>query len=267
MKYSSLPLLALLSLSLTACSPDGVGDLAPGTNDSSGGLAADFEADLVHVIEGFEVHFADHSTGTVFSWSWDLDGDSIEDSTQQNPSFLYQDGGLYTVSLAVNGGASSETKADYIQVEHLPEAGFETKDLAGPLDHEVDFTNLSNHADAFAWEFPGGNPSASTDEDPPLVTYDKIGFKTVRITATGVGGFDDSFEEIDYIAVSPLASFTAEDFFAGDGAGEGAVKGAAGPGKPLVVRFQNISNQNGENDDVDYFWNFGEGDAEVFTDG
>lgn len=62
------------------------------------------------------VNFTDQSTNNPTSWEWDFgDGNG---STEQNPEHIYQEGGNYTVSLAVynSGGSDIETKSNYIHV-------------------------------------------------------------------------------------------------------------------------------------------------------
>ncbi len=90
------------------------------------GACADFEADkLVGWLGAATIQFTDQSTG-VTSWTWDFgDGNS---STAQNPSHTYNTIGIYTVSLTINGGISTKTRTDYIQIlpdEALP---YETTD-------------------------------------------------------------------------------------------------------------------------------------------
>jgi len=62
------------------------------------------------------VNFIDQSTGGVTAWSWTFgDGGT---STQQNPGHVYNNAGVYTVSLIVTNsvGSDTETKTNYITV-------------------------------------------------------------------------------------------------------------------------------------------------------
>ncbi|MCF7792560.1 MAG: PKD domain-containing protein [Candidatus Cloacimonetes bacterium] len=81
----------------------------------------DFEADQTSVIPGTTVQFTDLSNETPTAWSWDLDGDGIEDSDLQNPTFTYNTVGTYDVTLTVEWGAydDTETKTEYIVVADL----------------------------------------------------------------------------------------------------------------------------------------------------
>gem|GEM_PF-1465967 len=68
------------------------------------------------------VRFTDRSTGEgIDSWSWDVDGDGIEDSATKNPVHTYPSAGTYTVTLTVASAAGSDaaTKTDYITVAPL----------------------------------------------------------------------------------------------------------------------------------------------------
>ncbi|WP_321428976.1 PKD domain-containing protein [uncultured Methanolobus sp.] len=78
--------------------------------------AADFTADVTSGTAPFTVNFTDQSTGAA-SWSWDFDGDGIEDSAEQNPQYIFYPGN-YTVNLTVSNSAGSDTesKEDYIGV-------------------------------------------------------------------------------------------------------------------------------------------------------
>ncbi len=69
------------------------------------------------------VQFTDLSTNSPTSWAWDLDGDSVTDSTEQNPTFIYTQAGTYTVSLTATNadGSDTEAKVDYIIVSAPPD--------------------------------------------------------------------------------------------------------------------------------------------------
>jgi PKD repeat protein len=62
------------------------------------------------------VDFTDQSTGAT-SWSWDF-GDGVGTSSEQNPSYTYNNQGTYTVTLiAYNScGSDTQTRVDYIDV-------------------------------------------------------------------------------------------------------------------------------------------------------
>lgn len=57
---------------------------------------------------GLGFDFTDNSTGGATSWSWDF-GDATGTSTAQNPSYSYNTGGSYTVTLIVDNGCGLDT--------------------------------------------------------------------------------------------------------------------------------------------------------------
>jgi len=93
-------------------------------------LAADFTADQIITVAGTEILFTDLSTGPPINWEWDFDNDGTIDSYIQNPTWTYNDPGLYTVALTVSDGSGSDTeiKTDYIDVRvNIPDANFKAK--------------------------------------------------------------------------------------------------------------------------------------------
>lgn len=64
------------------------------------------------------VQFYDGSTGTApFSYSWDLDGDGLVDSSLADPTWLYTTTGTYTVSLTTsNACGCTDTYTDTVQI-------------------------------------------------------------------------------------------------------------------------------------------------------
>ena len=58
------------------------------------------------------------SYNPIISWQWDFNNDGTVDSNEQNPIHIYNEIGVYTVSLTVSDGYSDDTeiKEDYIEV-------------------------------------------------------------------------------------------------------------------------------------------------------
>ena len=81
-------------------------------------LKADFEANPQYGTAPLTVTFTDKSAGNPTSWQWDFDNDGTVDSTQQNPTYTYNDIGWYTVKLTISDGTNSDTcvKEKYILV-------------------------------------------------------------------------------------------------------------------------------------------------------
>ena len=79
---------------------------------------AAFTVDVIAGTAPLTVNFTDQSTGIPTTWSWDFDGDGVEDSTEQNPSYEYTKAGTYSVKLTVTNaiGSDEELKESYINV-------------------------------------------------------------------------------------------------------------------------------------------------------
>jgi len=84
------------------------------------GLAAHFDSNITNGPLDLGVQFYDSSIAPngIDSWEWDLDGDGITDSNEQDPFFLYTELGNYDVSLTItsDGETVTENLIDYISV-------------------------------------------------------------------------------------------------------------------------------------------------------
>jgi PKD repeat protein len=76
-------------------------------------VVANFNSDAMETVPGESVHFSDWSVtapGTaVESWAWDFNEDGLIDSNEEDPTWTFQESGLFDVMLAVSNGASSDT--------------------------------------------------------------------------------------------------------------------------------------------------------------
>ena len=88
--------------------------------DAPSSIQAGFSANATKVAIDIPVTFSDQSTGDVESWLWVFGDGSI--STEQNPTYIYQSPGDYTVSLTVSGGGMSDTltQSSYLLVTAYP---------------------------------------------------------------------------------------------------------------------------------------------------
>lgn len=85
---------------------------------------AEFEADRTTICSGNEIFFTDDSYNVVSSWLWTITPSTGwsytngTDANSQNPSIIFDNEGLYTISLNASDGAASdvETKNNYIRV-------------------------------------------------------------------------------------------------------------------------------------------------------
>jgi PKD repeat protein len=147
-------------------------------------------------------------TQNATSYAWDF-GDGTS-SNEENPVHTYGQDGTYEVTLTATNGCGSATMNGQFTVATPPTAAFSALNTKGCAPFEVQFANESSANSAtFAWEFPGGTPSTSSEENP-VVAYNAAGSYSVTLTVSNVSG-SDVYELTNYITVEalPAVSFTA----------------------------------------------------------
>lgn len=155
------------------------------------------------------VNFTDQSTNNPTSWNWDFgDGGS---STAQNPSYVYNNAGTYTVTLTATNayGSDDEVKVGYITVTapntDPPVADFTASTTSGNAPLTVSFTDLStNNPTSWSWNFGDGGSSTAQN---PAYEYANAGTYTVTLTATNAYGSDVE-TKVDYITVNEVQQGT-----------------------------------------------------------
>jgi PKD repeat protein len=145
-------------------------------------------------LEPLTVTFTDNSASHdgIVTWNWDFDNDGVTDSTEQNPTQVYAEDGVYTVSLKVtesDGDSDTMTKTDYITVTTANNAPY-VPDNPSPYDGATDVSI----EEALSWT--GGDPDDGdtvtynvyfgTSINPPLVAESQLG------TSYDPGTFDHS---------------------------------------------------------------------------
>lgn len=152
---------------------------------------ADFEYETVNKT----VTFTDKSTDAdedTLTYLWDFgDGNT---STIQSPTHTYAENGTYTVTLTVDDGTDTNTKAEDIVVGNVaPTANFTY--VATNLS--VVFTDAStdpNTGDTltYLWDF-GDNTNSTTQS--PIHEYAAAGTYNVTLTVTDMYGLTDEYTE------------------------------------------------------------------------
>jgi PKD repeat protein len=175
-------------------------------------LIADFSANPLIGPAPLQVTFTDESIGAIISWEWDFDNDGTIDSSEQNPIHIYNEAGIYTVTLTVGDGSSTatETKVDYIVVEQALSADFSADPLNGLVPLEVFFTDESSGAiTSWEWDFDSDGTIDSNEQNPVHI-FDEIGTYTVTLTISD-GSTVLSETKEDYIVVEQnvIADFSA----------------------------------------------------------
>ncbi|TVR89757.1 MAG: PKD domain-containing protein [Saprospirales bacterium] len=186
-------------------------------------------------VNSLEVEFEDHSERAI-EYFWDFgDGNT---SNAPNPVHQYSGPGTYQVQLEVVNDCGSDFITINVEVTEKPTAAFAASEDSGCAPFTVEFTNeSSDNSDSFSWQFPGGSPSESSDENP-VVIYDEPGsYSVILIASNNVG--DDTLEVVDMIEVDdiPDASFTVD----------------------IDSNLVDITNETQDADEFE--WSFGDGDT------
>lgn len=161
--------------------------------------------DFSTAINNAQVDFTNNTNGgTSYVWNF---GDNMGTSTDENPSYTYQNDGTYTVTLMTTNSCGTITTTEEITIVTPPSAGFMTMMTTGCTPFEVEFLNQSSeNAVSYAWTFEGGNPATSTQENPTVV-YENEGTFNVTLTVTNAAG-EDTFTQNDLIVVNGLPTPT-----------------------------------------------------------
>ncbi|MBD3244401.1 MAG: PKD domain-containing protein [Candidatus Moranbacteria bacterium] len=85
-------------------------------------ITAQFNANQTSGRAPLTVQFTDQSFNNALTWSWDFDNDGVVDSNHQNPVYIYNSPGIYSVKLVVtdSNSSDSELKTGYIEVLPRP---------------------------------------------------------------------------------------------------------------------------------------------------
>ncbi|PLW94330.1 MAG: hypothetical protein C0591_13070, partial [Marinilabiliales bacterium] len=176
---------------------------------------ANFIADITDILINESVSFSDLSAGNPDTWSWVFPGGTPSNSTQQNPTIVYNTTGIYDVSLTVSNSQGTDfiVKNGYITVSApAPIADFTSDITTVMINESVQFTDLSaNNPDNWSWSFPGGSPSSSNEQNPSIV-YNTPGNYDVSLTVSNSHG-TDIITKNAYITVgspAPIADFTSD---------------------------------------------------------
>jgi PKD repeat protein len=135
------------------------------------------------------VYFTNLSAGVYDSCKWDF-GDGGNSDACDNPKHTYAMPGVYSVSLAIDGGGgpSSVTYADLVTVYEPLVADFRATPTKGPKPLLVTFTNLSEgDYSSCQWDFGDGAQSSDCN---PSHNYAVPGRYTVALLVSGPNDSD-----------------------------------------------------------------------------
>lgn len=190
-------------------------------------------------INSLSVTFNNSSSNST-AYNWDFgDGNS---SSQANPVHTYSTDGVYTVTLTAVNACGTATATSVVTVVSGPTASFTASPTSGCGPLSVQFTNTSSfNASTFSWQFPGGTPSGSNEQNP-VVVYTTPGVYNVSLTVSNAAGSNTAIQNaLITVLNQPGAAFSA------------TVNGAS------------ASFNNGSSNATSYSWNFGDNTSSTET--
>ncbi len=238
-KYAALVIVALVALFVWK----------PWKEKSADNLQAAFTASTTECKAPCDVTFTNKSNNAS-TYEWNFGDGGV--SSEPNPSHTFNQAGTYKVKLVASKEGKHNEKTLEIKViggtpDLKPKAAFSSNKTSCDAPCTVVFSNSSQNADKYRWDFGNG---ASSEEANPTHTFNNSGNFKVKLTAS----LNDKEDAITHeIVVSnkptptpaPIAGFT--------------------PSKtncmvPCSVNFTNQS-QNA----TSYRWDFGDGTSSTET--
>ena len=153
------------------------------------------------------IAFTDQSTGNDLpqTWNWIIDGGA---RTGSPTNYTFETAGAKSVQMnVITAGGCQYSITKNLIVAPSPTASFILSNKQGPPPLQVLFTNTSQNATAYAWDF--GLSNATSILVSPSFTFNTLGDYLVELTASNSLGCSDTFTETVHVVV-PSYNLTLE---------------------------------------------------------
>ena len=179
-----------------------------------------FGSDITSGCPPLKVYFYDSSqvvNTDIMQWYWDFDNDGTIDSYDQNPEWIYNQIGIYSVKLSIvdSSGYLTDTflRDNFIEVKEV-ESAFKVNNIYGPAPFNVSFLDLScsqNSIIKWQWDFQNDGIIDSYEQNPTFLYYEP-GIYSVKliIQDTSMGYSDTTLNEELITICKLLPGFYAE---------------------------------------------------------
>ena len=153
---------------------------------------ASFTMDKPTAKVGETITFTNTSQNTTI-YLWDFgDGNT---STDENPTYSYSSDGIFNITLNATGDGGTNAASTTITIFYpAPIASFTMDKTTANTGEAISFTNNSQFATSYAWNF--GDDETSTETNATH-SYSATGTFTITLTATGDGGTNTSTKTIE----------------------------------------------------------------------
>jgi gliding motility-associated-like protein len=158
-------------------------------------LISDFEA----VYKGcapMEVTFINHSTGAD-TYFWDFGNGKT--SVNENPKTVFEDAGIYEVTLYAKKDMDTKISMSIIIVDPAPTASFDISPAEAVSFEEILFLNKSSNVDKYLWNFGDGEFSELYE---PTHSYSSTGVYDIALWVWSENGCSDSLLVQDAVNVN-----------------------------------------------------------------
>lgn len=153
------------------------------------GINIDFTLEIIKSnYSPVEVSLTNTTVGEGLTFKWEFqDGIPAVFTGKTPPNVVFTTSGDHTITLTVSNGFESQKEsktiyaAPYLVSQFSYEPKFENDDYESPVT--ISFTNKSVSASKYKWTFEGGNPSASTEENPTVI-FTSVGTHEVTLEAS-----------------------------------------------------------------------------------
>ncbi|MDG1428571.1 MAG: gliding motility-associated C-terminal domain-containing protein, partial [Crocinitomicaceae bacterium] len=179
-------------------------------NHAFGGLCPSQDSIIISVFDLPEINFTTDTligcspltvtfvnnniqNGQTFLWSFGDGGQSNQGGAVQ---YDYTNSGTYDVSLEITspeGCSNANTLNALIDVLPSPEAYFQYTQILSDSGSVIEFTDLSNGANGWIWDFGNGEVSNLSE---PIVLFEPGYNASVGLTVTSINGCNDTYTSL-----------------------------------------------------------------------
>ncbi|TXB67068.1 PKD domain-containing protein [Vicingus serpentipes] len=145
------------------------------------------------------------------TWSWDFDGDGVEDDNVSDPTFLFTSSGTYSTQLIVSTSLGcKDSTTVVVDVDDVPVANFGgTNECLGNLTIFTDSSSV-NIGNINQWDWNFGDGIGTSVLQNPTYTYTTAGIKNVTLTVYSDSGCTHTFNTNVEVYANPIANFTPD---------------------------------------------------------
>ena len=227
-----------------------------------------FMTDVSSGCEPLIVQFTDISVvpnptqDPIVSWVWDFGDGSPAGSGPTPPPHSY-DAGVYTISLTIttqNGCQATFIGVDSVTVGTPPIVDFSVAPMQDCAKSQWDFTDLTTFNGTpgpgevtWLWDF--GDGGTNTVQNPTYEYPQDTGYFDVTLTVNWNGCISSATQVQAVYVLAPISIFTPDMTL------------VCNPGSfPVDIYFQDQSIHGELSDDMEMFWNWGDGTQTVLDD-